>query len=55
MSYIQKASGGSLVWGEITGNIEDQTDLVEYLNYNLDGGRADSVYTPMQFVDAGGA
>lgn len=40
---FKKAGGGN--WGEITGEITDQTDLVEYVasaGLNIDGGNAES-------------
>src|SRR5687767_10181762 len=31
---IEEGSGGGGTWGSITGNIEDQTDLIDYLGDN---------------------
>jgi len=45
-------------WGDITGNLLDQTDLINYITAittNLDGGFANSVYLISELADGGSA
>jgi hypothetical protein len=45
-------------WGDITGNILDQVDLITYISNittNLDGGFANSVYLISELADGGSA
>lgn len=45
-------------WGDISGNLIDQTDLINYIANiasNLDGGFANSVYLISELADGGNA
>lgn len=44
-------SGGIILWGDIQGDIEDQTDLIEYLQENYAGLNFSTygIYTPEEF------
>jgi hypothetical protein len=57
MSYIKIKDTGA-VWGNITGDITNQTDLINYINsfyFNLDGGSSSSVYLITMIIDGGTA
>ncbi|MEO8647754.1 MAG: hypothetical protein ABI539_01170 [Acidobacteriota bacterium] len=51
---LENAPPGSAVWGGITGDIEDQTDLVDYIDTHAPGGSGDmaaATYDPQGIED----